>query len=195
MIFEVFVQTLIPWIVLLGMALAFSLLVLFILTFTRAHSSVSAVHGFVRLYGVAIAGFVALTATAGSLFYSEVLGFFPCPLCWYQRILMYPLVLLFGVALFLGKRDVYKYALSLAVPGFVVAVYHYLVQVYQITTACIAPGGRELVEEAGQCTMRFVFDFGFLSIPFMAAVAFLMIILISLLALRKPRTSGSHEER
>ena len=194
MIFEVVVQALIPWVVLLGMAIAFALLVLFILTFTRAYPSIAPLHGFIRSYGVVLAGFVALSATLGSLFYSEVLGFFPCPLCWYQRVLMYPLVLLFAIAAFLGKRDVYKYALSLAVPGFVVAVYHYIVQIYQITTACVAPGGRELVEEAGQCTMRFVFDFGFLSIPFMAAVAFFMIILISLLALRTPRGS-SHEDR
>ena len=180
---ETFVANLIPQIVLVGMAVALALLVLFILTFTAARTSIASIHDFVKPYGLLVGFVVALTATAGSLFYSQVLGYTPCPLCWYQRILMYPLVILFGVAIVLRARDVYKYALSLAVPGFFLAVYHYIVQVYQLTTACIAPGGREV--EAAQCSMRFIFDFGFMSIPFMAAVAFLVITLAALLALRK----------
>jgi disulfide bond formation protein DsbB len=182
---ETFVANLIPPVVIVGMGFAVVSLVLLILTFTTLHGRVSAIHAFVKDRGLFFGGIVALTATAGSLFYSEVLGYTPCLLCWYQRILMYPIVALFAVALIAKARDVYKYVLALSIPGFVLATYHYFVQIFDITTNCVAPGGRELIEEAGQCTMRYVFDFGFLSIPFMAAVAFLLITLISLLALRR----------
>src|SRR5690625_6744143 len=70
----------------------------------------------------------ALVATLGSLFYSEVMGFVPCELCWIQRIFMYPLVMIYGVAAF--KKD-----LSIALPGLFlsgigmfISAYHYLLQ-------------------------------------------------------------------
>src|SRR3989344_6213044 len=63
---------------------------------------------------------IALTSMLGSLFYSEVAGYGPCKLCWYQRILMYPLVLLFGLALLRKRKDITDYALLMSLVGGVI---------------------------------------------------------------------------
>ena len=75
---------------------------------------------------------VAAVATAGSLWFSLGLGLVPCTLCWYQRILMYPLVVVLGVAALDRRPDVYRTALPLALPGLGLAAYH---SVLQATTA------------------------------------------------------------
>jgi disulfide bond formation protein DsbB len=75
---------------------------------------------------------IAAVATAGSLWFSLGLGLVPCTLCWYQRILMYPLVVVLGVAALDRRPDVYRTALPLALPGLGLAAYH---SVLQATTA------------------------------------------------------------
>ncbi|MEK7067519.1 MAG: disulfide bond formation protein B, partial [Patescibacteria group bacterium] len=64
--------------------------------------------------GIKFAFIIALLATLGSLFYSEVAGFEPCKLCWYQRIFMYPQVLLWGIAWWKKDKHIADYAVSLA---------------------------------------------------------------------------------
>lgn len=76
-----------------------------------------------RLY---LAWVVALVATLGSLYFSEIRGFRPCVLCWYQRIGMYPLVILLGIAAFRSDYGIRKYALSLAAVGWLMALYQNL---------------------------------------------------------------------
>lgn len=76
-----------------------------------------------RLY---LAWVVALVATLGSLYFSEIRGFNPCILCWYQRICMYPLVILLGIAAFRSDFGIRKYALPLAVIGWLTALYQNL---------------------------------------------------------------------
>ncbi|MFC7134079.1 MULTISPECIES: disulfide bond formation protein B [Salinibaculum] len=70
------------------------------------------------------AAVVALVATAGSLFLSEVWGLYPCDLCWYQRILMYPLVVVLGVAAYETRPRVYRTVLPLSGVGLAVSTYH-----------------------------------------------------------------------
>lgn len=72
---------------------------------------------------------VALVATTGSLYFSEAAGLLPCELCWYQRILMYPLVVVLGVAAYEARASVWKTALPLSIPGAAVAAYHTYLQV------------------------------------------------------------------
>jgi len=72
---------------------------------------------------------VAAVATVGSLNYSLGMGLYPCRLCWYQRILMYPLVVVLAYALVRGDRDVYLAVLPLSVPGAAIAAYHSYLQV------------------------------------------------------------------
>ncbi|WP_367176487.1 disulfide bond formation protein B [Haloarcula rubripromontorii] len=82
---------------------------------------------------LAVATVVATVATAGSLYLSLGLGLTPCRLCWYQRILMYPLVVVLGVAAVEDRPGVVRTALPLAVPGAAVAAYHSWLQVSQTT--------------------------------------------------------------
>jgi disulfide bond formation protein DsbB len=73
-------------------------------------------------------------ATAGSLYLSLGLGLAPCELCWYQRILMYPLVVVLGVAAAERRAGVWKTVLPLSVFGTGVAAYHSYLQA--TTVAC-----------------------------------------------------------
>lgn len=124
----------------------------------------------------------ALIATIGSLFYSEVMKFIPCELCWYQRILMYPLVIIYGAALL--KKDV-KIAFSgliLSGIGMFVSTYHYLLQkapaLHELGGSCSGPV---------PCHAIYVDYFGFITIPFMAGVAFIVIFVLHLLLVRGTR--------
>lgn len=123
----------------------------------------------------------ALLATAGSLFYSEVMEFVPCELCWYQRIFMYPLVIIYGAALL--KKDV-RIAFSgviLSGIGMFISTYHYLLQkvpaLHDLGAACSGPS----------CTAIYVNYFGFVTIPFMAGIAFIVIFVLHILLLREMR--------
>ena len=110
---------------------------------------------------------VATVATLGSLTYSEIAGFGPCELCWYQRIAMYPLPVLLAVAAWRRDRAVRWYALPLALIGAGIAAYHVLVQRTPTTSG--------LCDVGGGCAAIFVEEFGFLTIPAMALAAFVLI--------------------
>ncbi len=87
---------------------------------------------------------VAVIATAGSLWFSLGLGLWPCRLCWYQRILMYPQVVLFAVAFLRDRADVYWTSLPLSVGGLSIAVYHSWLQAS--TTSCALGSGCATVQ-------------------------------------------------
>jgi disulfide bond formation protein DsbB len=114
---------------------------------------------------------VALVATVGSLFFSEVMLLPPCVLCWYQRIAMYPLVVILGVGIILGDRRVKFYALPVALAGLVVAVYHNLLY-YGILPESIAPCTQGI-----SCTSVQLEWLGFITIPLMSLTAFVLITL------------------
>jgi len=114
---------------------------------------------------------VALVATVGSLFFSEVMLLPPCVLCWYQRIAMYPLVLILGVGIILGDRRVKFYALPVSLAGLVVAVYHNLLY-YGILPESIAPCTQGI-----SCTSVQLEWLGFITIPLMSLTAFVLITL------------------
>ncbi len=111
----------------------------------------------------------SLVAMLGSLFYSEVMDYIPCELCWYQRILMYPLVLIYGYALY--KKDI-RYAfpgIIMSGIGILVSGYHYLIQnVPSLQSAGDACG-------VVPCNAIYVDFLGFITIPFQAFIAFLVI--------------------
>jgi disulfide bond formation protein DsbB len=113
---------------------------------------------------------VAVTATAGSLIYSGYFHFEPCRLCWYQRIAMYPLTLLLLVGVLRRDRNVRFYVLPPAVLGFCVGAYHYLIQ------SVPALSGDTACSITAPCNAKYVNEFGFVSIPFMAACGFLAVI-------------------
>lgn len=122
---------------------------------------------------VAVAWVVSIVATSGSLYFSEVARFTPCELCWYQRVAMYPLVVVLGVATFRENRLIRWYAAPLAGAGALVALYHYALQRVPAldTGACAAEA---------PCALMWVNVFGFISIPFMALTAFASILVLLL---------------
>lgn len=114
---------------------------------------------------------VALTATLGSLFYSEIAGYEPCKLCWFQRILMYPQVIILGMALYKKHRDIADYGIAISAIGALVAGYHYLLQIGIVPELICSAAGY-----SAACSQRFVMNFGYITIPMMTFTAFLLII-------------------
>ncbi|QKY68516.1 disulfide oxidoreductase [Lentibacillus sp. CBA3610] len=120
----------------------------------------------------------SLIATLGSLFFSEIMGYVPCELCWIQRIFMYPLVIIYGTALI--KKD-----MSIALPGLIlsgigmfVSIYHYLVQkIAALQNAGDACG-------VVPCNTEYVNYFGFVTIPFLAGIAFMIIVVLHIMILK-----------
>ena len=126
---------------------------------------------FLQRYGAYLALLPALAALLGSLYYSEIAGFIPCTLCWYQRILMYPLTIIILVGIFTQDEYLPNYVLPFSIIGMFISGYHYLIQwgVFGHPAAC----------EAGiPCDMRWVNYLGFITIPFQALVAFILITII-----------------
>jgi disulfide bond formation protein DsbB len=110
---------------------------------------------------------LATAATVGSLMFSNILGYEPCQLCWFQRILMYPLILIIGVGLLFNDKNMRDYALPLTMIGVPLSFYHSILQRY------------EQFQSAGcsitsvSCETQYTFYFDYITIPVMAFTAFL----------------------
>ena len=124
---------------------------------------------------------VAGSAMAASLYYSESAGFIPCEFCWYQRIAMYPLAVILLVAAVTRDDRAAKYVIPIAVIGLALSVYHYQLQVFPEQGGSCSSGV--------PCTARYVEEFGFISIPFMAGCAFLSALALQLGMIRARRTA------
>jgi disulfide bond formation protein DsbB len=124
---------------------------------------------------------LATGSTLGSIFFSHVMEFAPCVLCWYQRICLFPLVVILSIGLFPFDKAVIKYALPLAVLGWLVAAYHNLLY------SGIIPQEMQPCTKGVSCTEKYIELFGFLSIPMLSLIGFSIVIAI-LLVLKK-RTS------
>ena len=112
---------------------------------------------------------IACISTLASLFLSEVMGFQPCVLCWYQRICMYPLVLILPAALFSHDRNVVRYAAPLALLGLLVAGFHLLL------VAGYIPESIKPCVQGVPCSEVQIEWFGFVTIPLLSALSFLAI--------------------
>ncbi|OGH38220.1 MAG: hypothetical protein A2905_04245 [Candidatus Levybacteria bacterium RIFCSPLOWO2_01_FULL_36_10] len=131
-------------------------------------------------YGFAIALVVAAVSSAGSLYFSEVAKFPPCDLCWYQRIFMFPQVIILLIATIKEDYSVKKYIIPLCVFGLFIAIYNAILQMYPGILPC---------SSAVSCGTKYVNFLGFITIPFMSVVAFLLILLsASLQKNEQPKT-------
>jgi disulfide bond formation protein DsbB len=154
------------------------ILVFFLLTRTPA-----ALGTFLHSRGVFIAWTFSLIAILGSLLYSEVVGFEPCKLCWIQRIFMYPQIVILGFALWgrhRGSHALIDSALVMSLIGFVVAIYHILLQwgfVPELPCSAVGYGV--------SCAQNFVLQFNFITLPLMSATTFLFIALALLSSRRR----------
>jgi disulfide bond formation protein DsbB len=109
---------------------------------------------------------ISIVATSGSLYFSEVMHFVPCELCWYQRILMYPLVILFGFGFFTRDTNIFKYAYLQILIGNIMSFYHYGIQKLGFYHPM------ELCSTGIPCTGIYIDWAGFITIPFLSFVAF-----------------------
>ena len=149
----------------------FILLAVIQLLFFRQHLKNPVIRFFSK-NGLFFALLIAVVATGGSLFYSVAAGFVPCELCWFQRIFMYPLVILLGLAYI--KRD-FKFVIypsALAGMGAAISLYHNYVYYGGISLFPCDPFGL-----GAACTKVLVMEFGYITIPLMALTAFILILL------------------
>ena len=124
---------------------------------------------------------IAFVSTLGSLFFSEIMELAPCSLCWYQRIFMFPLVIMFFVGLFSFDKSIIKYALPIAIIGWGFAFYHYLLY------SGFIPENLQPCSQGISCSETYLDLFGFLTIPLLSLISFTII--IALLFVSKRRLS------
>lgn len=117
---------------------------------------------------------ITLVATTGSLYFSEVRGYVPCELCWIQRIFMYPLVLIIGIAYIQKNVRIALTVLVLSLIGGCISLYHYGIQKLAFLS--------DSAPSCGQvpCTGQYINYLGFITIPFLALIAFVLILGLSI---------------
>ncbi len=129
-------------------------------------------------YGMWIAFIASLVASATSLFYSLVIGYPACDLCWWQRICMYPQVVIFGAALWSRDRSATLHSLILSLIGLCIGIYNHLLQVFPTgTLPCPAQGV--------SCSQIFYLEFGYITFPMLSITLFAFLITLMLIVRRR----------
>jgi len=118
---------------------------------------------------------IAAISTIGSLIFSEILNYPPCILCWYQRIVMYPLVIILAVGIWKKDKFLAYLVLPFSIIGLIIATYHNLLY-YNIITESVAPCTLGI-----SCTTKYIEWFGFITIPLLSFAAFLTITILMIL--------------
>jgi len=133
--------------------------------------------GFIHKHYLTLGFILSFLASLFTLVYSEIIGFLPCYLCWYQRIFLFPLPFILGVAIWSKDRKIVKYVLPLLSVGFVISVYQNFI--YYFGASSSAPCDASGVS----CYKHLVSEFGgYISIPMLALTIFLALITIVLVA-------------
>lgn len=142
---------------------------------------------FFNKYAIRLIFIISLSATLGSLYYSEIAGYIPCELCWYQRIFMYPQVFISGLSLYKNDMNIVKHTLLLSIIGGVFSLYHsYITYWERGVNTCSGIGGIS-------CLQRYVFELGYITIPLMALTSFALIISISSVHLYLKNSKWSYD--
>ncbi len=142
----------------------------------RPASGVAAFVDGVRGAALWLGWLVSTVTMLGSLYYSDIADYVPCELCWYQRICVYPFSVVLLVAAIRRDRTVWRYVLPVAVIGMVIAAYHTQLQAF--------PDQSTFCSLLNPCTIRYVWEFGFVSMPFLALAALTFVALMMLLVRR-----------
>lgn len=132
---------------------------------------------FVKKYTFFLGFLGALGAFSLSLFYSEVVGFPPCELCWIQRIFLYPQLILFSMELYKKDRTIVDFSLVFAIIGSLVSIYHIYVEnggSKGLACATITPTNTTQIS----CAVRYIYEFGYVTMPIMALTLSLFIIIL-----------------
>jgi disulfide bond formation protein DsbB len=161
-----------------GQVLAAALALVGVLALADVRAPLRAVRAWLWGYELWAAFVVAAIATGGSLFFSLVADFVPCELCWYQRICMYPLALLALFAAAHSDYNVVRYLLPFPVIGAGISIYHILVENH-----VVGQSQQCLVSAPGGCAVKWINEFGYITIPTLALTGFALLIgLLSLAA-------------
>lgn len=123
---------------------------------------------------------ISLVATLGSLFFSEVMNFIPCSLCWYQRVFMYPLVYIFFINLLYPDNKVFKYSFPLIISGLLISIYHNLL-ILKIIPESLSPCVSGI-----PCNVDYLNWLGFITIPLLSFISFL-VLFVALLIYKKQK--------
>lgn len=115
---------------------------------------------------------IASVATLGSLFFSEVMQFVPCSMCWYQRIFMYPLVIIFLINLLYPDDKVFKYSFPIVGVGLLFSIYHNLLM-FDIIPESVVP-----CVQGVPCSTEYINWLGFITIPFLSLIAYSLIFIL-----------------
>ena len=125
-----------------------------------------------------ILGFIsALGAFALSLFYSNIVGFPPCELCWVQRIFLYPQLILFGMELYKRDRSIVDFSMVFAIFGSIVSMYHIYIENGGSSNLSCATLNTTNISQVS-CATRYIYEFGYITMPVMALTLSLFIIII-----------------
>jgi len=122
---------------------------------------------------------IAAVSTLGSLFFSEIMLFAPCSLCWWQRIFMFPLAILFLAGLFPFDKNIIRYALPFAAGGWLVALFHTLLY------SGVIPESLEPCTQGVSCKEVYIDLLGFITIPVLSLMAFSAIIALLIILRRR----------
>ena len=134
-----------------------------------------------------LAWIVAVVTMLGSLYYSKVMEYVPCELCWYQRICIYPFAVILGIAAWRRDAGIRVYAIPVFAIGMLISIYHTWIQAFPPSD------GTSFCTADAPCTTRYVWEFGFVSLPFMALSAFVVMTVLLLVARPVPRRSAPQE--
>ncbi|RSL29006.1 disulfide bond formation protein B [Salibacterium salarium] len=118
---------------------------------------------------------ISLLATSGSLYLSEVVGFKPCELCWYQRLFMYPIPLIILISLAIEDYKSRYFIAFFSLIGSIIAAYHYIIQISQT--------GGTFCDIGDDCIIMYFQSLGFITIPFLSLIAFILIFIVSILTI------------
>ncbi len=187
------VTTFLSFLTLLGDILFVVLLLAYSLPWALTHKIRRYSNKLIHQYGLPFILLLSVSSLLGSLFYSEVALYQPCTLCWYQRIFMYPLAVLVLVSMRRKSKEVVHYILPLAVLGALIAAYNYLIQIQAAWRPLDSAVPCSL--NGASCTVKYFFEFGYITIPMMSLTAFLLIILISLVIKKGPASTAGQGEK
>ena len=134
----------------------------------QAASALAAFAPFARPLAAAI----ATTCALGSLYFSEIVNYTPCRLCWFQRTMMYPLAIILVVSLIARDTKVWKYAVPLSTVGIVIAAYHWFLERFPNLDAGVC-------DVEVPCEFVWFEHFGFVTLPFMALTGFIAVIVFT----------------
>jgi len=162
------------WFVGAGVVLMQASIVLIAGSFLFFRSRTNPILVFFKRYTFIIGFLVGLGSIVLSLFYSSVIGFPPCELCWVQRIFLYPQAILFGMELWKRDRTIIDHSIALAFIGSLVSIFHIYVENGGASSLACATGTATEVS----CAVRYVYQFSYVTIPVMALSASVFIIFI-----------------